>query len=284
MSQYPLVPGHEIVGEVIRIGAGVKGIKVGDKVGVGWFTESCMHCSHCMNGNLHYCSSAEQTIVGRYGGFADIVRGHWSWMIPLPMETDLAKAGPLLCGGITVFTPIAAHVKPTDKVGVIGIGGLGQMALRFLKHWGCEVVAFSSNPSKFDEILSMGATRVVDSTKVEELQSLQGQLNFIISTVNVPLQWDTYLSLLAPKGELHTVGVVLEPMGIPALSLIQGEKKVGGSPSGGPGLIKTMFDFCIRHNIYPLVEEYPMRKVNEALERLQQGKARYRIVLKNDWE
>jgi alcohol/geraniol dehydrogenase (NADP+) len=281
MTQYPLVPGHEIVGEVIRTGNGVKGIKVGDKVGMGWFSESCMHCAQCMDGKHHFCNNAEQTIVGRHGGFADVVRSHWSWAIPLPKNMDMAKAGPLLCGGITVFTPIIASVKPTDKVGVIGIGGLGHMAIKFLKHWGCEVVAFSSNKSKQDEIKNMGATRVIDSTDASALQGIRGHLNFILSTVNVPLDWDTYIDCLALKGELHTVGVVLEPMSIPAFSLINGEKKVSGSPSAGPALIKTMLDFCVRHNIYPTVEEFPMEQVNEAIKYLKEGKARYRIVLKN---
>lgn len=281
-TQYPLVPGHEIVGEVIRAGSDVKGIKVGDKVGVGWFTESCMHCRHCMSGNHHFCGSAEQTIVGRHGGFADIVRSHWSWAIPLPENIDLAKAGPLLCAGITVFTPlITTGVKPTDKVGVIGIGGLGHLAIKFLKHWGCEVVAFSSNRSKHDEIINMGATRVVDSTNAEELKALQGQLNFILSTVNAPLDWDSYLGCLAPKGELHTVGVVQEPMQIPAFSLINGEKSVGGSPSAGPALIREMLDFCVRHNIYPTVEEFPMEQAAAAMRHLEEAKARYRVVLKN---
>ena len=281
-SQYPLVPGHEIVGEVINIGSDVRGIKVGDKVGLGWFTQSCLHCSHCMQGNQHFCSEAEQTIVGRHGGFADIVRSHWSWTIPLPKSIDLERAGPLFCGGITVFNPIiSAGIKPTDKVGVIGIGGLGHLAITFLKHWGCEVVAFSSNKSKHDEIKTMGATRVIDSTNGEQLKTIKGQLNFILSTVNVPLDWDTYLSCLAVKGELHTVGVVLEPMPIPAFSLINGDKKVGGSPSAGPALIKTMLDFCVRHSIYPTVEVFPMEKLNDAIKHLEEGKARYRIVLKN---
>jgi uncharacterized zinc-type alcohol dehydrogenase-like protein len=281
-TQYPLVPGHEIVGEVIRAGSEVKGLRVGDKVGVGWFTKSCMYCSHCMQGDHHFCSNAEQTIVGRHGGFSDIVRSHWSWAIPLPEGIDLEKAGPLLCGGITVFHPIvSAGIKPTDKVGVIGIGGLGHLAIKFLKHWGCEVVAFSSNKSKHDEIIEMGATRVIDSTRAEDLKSVKGQLNFILSTVNVPLAWDTYLECLSVKGELHTVGVVLEPMQIPAFSLINGDKKIGGSPSAGPALIKTMLDFCVRHTIYPTVEIFPMEKLPDAIEHLEQGKARYRIVLKN---
>jgi uncharacterized zinc-type alcohol dehydrogenase-like protein len=194
----------------------------------------------------------------------------------------MAKAGPLLCGGITVFNPIIlAGVRPTDVVGVIGIGGLGHMALKFLKHWGCEVIAFSSNPDKKKQILEMGATRVINSRSPEELESIAGKLDFILNTTNVSLDWNSYLTTLAPKGRLHTVGAVLEPMAIPAFSLIGGEKSVGGSPLGSPALTKTMLDFCVRHDIYPTVEEFAMKEVNEALDHLEKGKARYRIVLKN---
>lgn len=282
MTQYPMVPGHEIIGEVIAIGNAVKNVRVGDKVGLGWMSASCMSCEQCMDGEHHLCSQGEATIVGRNGGFADKVRGHWSWAIPLPEGIDLSKAGPLLCGGITVFNPIIlAGVKPTDKVGVIGIGGLGHMALKFLKHWGCEVIAFSSNPNKKKAILNMGASQVIDSTSPEELESITGKLNFILNTTNVSLDWNSYLTALAPKGRFHTVGAVLEPMAIPAFSLIMGEKSVGGSPIGSPALTKTMLDFCVRHNIYPDVEEFAMEKVNEAIEHLENGKARFRIVLKN---
>jgi uncharacterized zinc-type alcohol dehydrogenase-like protein len=282
MTQYPIVPGHEIIGEVIAAGSSVKNLKVGDKVGLGWMSGSCMSCEQCMDGQHHLCSKGEATIVGRNGGFADTVRGHWSWAIPLPEAIDMSKAGPLLCGGITVFNPIIlAGVKPTDKVGVIGVGGLGHMAIKFLKHWGCEVIAFSSNPDKKKDILAMGASRVINSKAPQELESIQGKLNFILNTTNVTLDWNSYLTALAPKGRFHTVGAVLEPMAIPAFSLIMGEKIVGGSPIGSPALTKIMLDFCVRHNIYPDVEEFPMDKVNEALEHLENGKARFRIVLRN---
>jgi uncharacterized zinc-type alcohol dehydrogenase-like protein len=282
MTQYPIVPGHEIVGEVVAAGSAVKNVKVGDHVGLGWFSASCMSCDQCMDGSHHLCSQGEATIVGRHGGFADYVRGHWSWAIPLPEQIDMSKAGPLLCGGITVFNPIIlADVKPTDTVGVIGIGGLGHMALKFLKHWGCEVIAFSSNPGKKQQILDMGATRVVNSRSPEELESIAGKLDFILNTTNVSLDWNSYLTTLAPKGTLHTVGAVLEPMAIPAFSLIGGEKSVAGSPLGSPALTRTMLEFCVRHDIYPTVEEFPMSEVNEAMAHLEEGKARYRIVLKN---
>lgn len=283
MTQYPIVPGHEIVGEVVASGNAVKNIKIGDKVGLGWFSASCMSCDQCMDGSHHLCSKAEGTIIGRHGGFSDYVRGHWSWAIPLPDAIDMSKAGPLLCGGITVFNPIIlANVKPTDTVGVIGIGGLGHIAIKFLKHWGCKVIAFSSNPDKKEQILEMGASQVINSKSTKEIESIAGKLNFILNTTNVSLNWDSYLKTLSPKGKLHTVGAVLEPMNIPAFSLISGEKSVSGSPLGSPALTKIMLDFCVRHNIYPIVEEFPFDKINEAISHLEEGKARFRVVLKNN--
>ena len=282
MTTYPIVPGHEIIGEVVAAGNAVKNVKVGDKVGLGWFSGSCMSCHECMDGAHHLCTSAEFTIGGRHGGFADFVRSHWSWAIPLPEGIDLDKAGPLLCGGITVFNPIIlAGVKATDKVGVIGIGGLGHLALKFLNKWGCEVIAFSSNPDKKKSIMEMGATQVVDSRNPEELAKIAGSLSFILNTTNVTLDWNSYLAALAPRGKFHNVGAVLEPMAIPAFSLITGEKSVAGSPLGSPALTRTMLEFCLRHDIYPITEEFPMSQVNEALQHLESGKARFRIVLKN---
>ncbi len=282
MTQYPIVPGHEIVGVVVATGESVKNVSVGDKVGLGWFSASCMSCHQCMDGSHHLCSKSESTIVGRHGGFADYVRGHWSWAIPLPEGIDMSKAGPLLCGGITVFNPIIlANVKPTDTVGVIGIGGLGHMALKFLKHWGCEVIAFSSNPDKKEQILSMGASRVINSRSPEELASITGKLDFLLNTTNVSLDWNAYLTTLAPKGTLHTVGAVLEPMAIPAFSLIGGEKSVSGSPLGSPALTSTMLNFCVRHDIYPTVETFPFEKINDAITHLTDGKARFRVVLEH---
>lgn len=282
MTQYPIVPGHEIIGEIVAAGNAVKNLKVGDTVGLGWMSSSCMSCSECMSGDHNLCSNSEGTIIGRHGGFAEYVRSHWSWAIPIPKGTDLSKTGPLLCGGITVFSPLfSSNIKPTDSVGVIGIGGLGHLALKFLKHWGCDVIAFSSNPSKKNQILSMGANKVIDSKDSEDLKSVAGKLKFILNTTNVSLDWDSYLTALSPKCKLHTVRAVLEPMEIPAFSLIMGDKSVGGSPIGSPELIMLMLEFCNRHNIYPNTEEFLMENANEAIEHLNQGKARYRIVLKN---
>ena len=280
-TQYPFVPGHEIVGTVAALGAQAKGLKVGQRVGVGWFTGSCMHCRSCIGGDQHLCASTEETIVGRHGGFADKVRTHWAWAFPLPDGLDAKAAGPLFCGGITVFNPILlAGVQPTDRVGVVGIGGLGHLAVKFLSAWGCEVTAFTSNAAKHAEALGLGAHHAVSSTDKAALKALRRSLDFIIVTVNVALDWNSYLAALKPKGRLHFVGAVMEPIPVTAFSLIGGQKTVGGSPTGSPSAIARMLEFSARHRIAPQVETFPMAQVNEAMAHLRAGKARYRVVLK----
>lgn len=283
MTQFPLVPGHEVVGTVAALGPKAKGLKVGQRVGLGWFSGSCMSCRNCMHGDHNLCTTVEQTIVGRHGGFAQRVRSHWSWAVPLPDALDLTRSGPLFCGGITVFNPIVQlGVKPTDRVGVIGIGGLGHMALQFLNKWGCEVTAFTSSPSKADEAKRLGAHNTVTSTDDAALAKIAGTLDFILVTANVKLNWEAYIGALRPRGHLHFVGAVLEPLAIGAFPLILGQKTVSGSPLGSPATTADMLEFCGRHNINAVCETFPMSKVNEALDRLRSGKARYRVVLTQD--
>jgi len=280
-STYPLVPGHEVVGHVEAVGSLVKNLKVGDRVGLGWFSESCMTCPQCMGGDHNLCGSGEGTIVGRHGGFADRVRAHWAWAIKLPDSLPAASAGPLFCGGITVFSPIVEfHVRPTDRVGVIGAGGLGHLAIQFLNKWGCEVTAFSSTPDKAHELMSLGAHRVVNSRDSEALKAEAGRFDFIISTVAVPLEWMTYVAALAPKGRLHTVGAIPEPVALNAFPLIMGQRSFSGSPLGSPATTALMLEFCTRHGIAPMVEEFPLSEVNKAIDRLENGSPRYRVVLK----
>jgi uncharacterized zinc-type alcohol dehydrogenase-like protein len=283
MSAYPLVAGHEVVGKVVAVGSSVKNLKVGQTVGVGWYSGSCMTCRQCLGGDQNLCATAEGTIVHRHGGFATQVRAHSAWTIPLPGGLDPAKAGPLFCGGITVFNPIVQFdVKPTDRVGVIGIGGLGHMALKFLRAWGCEVVAFTSSDSKREEALQLGANSVVNSRNSAEMGKLVGSFNFILSTVNVKLDWQTLINALAPKGRLHTVGAIAEPVELAAFPLIVGQRSFSGSPLGSPVTTATMLDFAARHKIEPTTEFFALSRVNEALEHLKSGQARYRIVLEND--
>ena len=281
-SVFPLVAGHEIIGVIEEAGPMVKGVKPGDRVGVGWFAGSCMSCPSCLSGRHQLCGTPDQTIVGRNGGFAERVRAHWSWAIPLPESLDARKAGPLFCGGITVFAPILdCGVKPTDRVGVIGIGGLGHLAVQFLAKWGCHVTAFTSTAAKAEEAVALGATDVLDSRDSAAMAKAAGTFDFILSTVNVPLDWNTYLGLLAPDGRLHLVGAVLEPIPVPAFALIAGRKSVSGSPLGSPATVRKMLDFCGRHGIAARTEHFPMEKINDALEHLRSGKARYRVVLEN---
>lgn len=285
MSAYPLVPGHEVVGTVAAAGPGVKRVKVGDRVGLGWFSGSCMSCGSCLSGDQNLCATAEQTMVGRFGGFADRVRCHWVWASPLPAAIDTAKAGPLFCGGITVFNPIIqCGVQPTQRVGVVGIGGLGHLALQFLNRWGCEVTAFTSNEAKRAEALKLGAHYTVNSRDSGQLQRLAGSLDFILVTANATLDWSAIFNALAPKGRLHVVGAVPEPIPVPAFTLLAGQKSVSGSPLGSPATTVKMLEFCARHRIAPITERFPMSRVNDALQHLRTGKTRYRIVLETDFK
>ena len=282
MSQFPLVPGHEAVGTVLALGENAKGLKVGQRVGVGWTAYSCLSCRECLSGHHNLCATNQGTIVGRYGGFADRLRAQWTWVRPIPDALDLAKAGPLLCGGVTVFTPfLACNISPTARVGIIGIGGLGHMALQFANKWGCEVHAFTTSESKESEACKLGAQVVHNTKNKDALKKIAGSLDLIISTINVPLDVPGLLEALAPVGRLHVVGAVLEPLSVPAFGMIMGQKSVSGSPVGSPTAIDRMLEFSARHSVAPVVENFPMSKVNNALEHLRSGKARYRVVLTN---
>ena len=282
MTAYPLVPGHEVVGTVAAVGEGVTNVAVGDTVGLGWYSGSCLTCRQCMSGDHNLCAGNEGTIVGRHGGFADTVRCQAEWAIPLPQGVDAAKAGPLFCGGITVFNPIVQFgVRPADRVGVIGIGGLGHLALQFLAKWGCEVTAFTSTDAKADEAREMGAHHVVNSRDAAQLEAVAGSFDLILSTVNVDLDWNSFLVALGPRGRLHSVGAVPSPIPVPAFSVIPGQKSVSGSPLGSPATTAMMLEFCARHGIEAVTEHFPMSEVNEALDHLRAGKARYRVVLEN---
>ena len=283
ISQYPAILGHEVTGRVTAIGPNAKGLQVGQRVGVGWSSGSCMHCRQCMSGSHHLCPQVQFTIVGHRGGFGSHIRSHWAWAIRLPEKINFAEAGPLLCGGITVFNPLAMYAKPTSRVGVIGIGGLGHMAVKFAAAYGCDVTAFTSSESKFDEAKSFGASHVVSSKDSAAIKKLAGSFDLVISTANAMLDWEALIGTLAPNGRLHVVGVVPEPIPVAAFSLIVAQRSVSGSPSGSPVAIGTMLDFASRHKVVPQTEHFPMSRINEAFARLESGKARYRIVLDADF-
>lgn len=282
-AKYPAVLGHEITGRVVAVGPDAKGIKVGQKVGIGWTASSCMHCRQCMSGNHNFCPDSVATIIGHSGGFASRVRAHWGWTIPLPEKLPLGDVGPLLCGGITVFNPLATYAKPTDHVGIVGIGGLGHLAVKFAAAFGCEVTAFTSSESKFKEARDFGAHNVVSSKDSSAIQKLAGKFDLLLVTVNVPLDWSALISTLAPKGRIHFVGVLTEAIPVNIFPLLVGQRSLSSSPIGPPVAIATMLDFAALHNIAPTTEHFPMSQINKAFEHLEAGKARYRIVLDADF-
>ena len=280
MTTYPLVPGHEVVGRIAQVGSQVTTLAVGDRVGLGWHAGYCNTCGSCHSGDENLCATTTGTIVGHHGGFADKVRAQENSVIKLPKGIDIESAGPLFCAGITVFNPLVQfEVHPTDKVAVIGIGGLGHIALQFLNAWGCEVTAFTSSTHKKKEALAMGAHHAVNSRDENEIGAVAGSFDLILSTVNVKLDWNLYLQTLKPRGRLHFLGATLEPLDISVFSLMMAQRSISGSAVGSPATIATMLDFVNRHDVKPVIEKFKFDQVNEALDHLRSGKAKYRIVL-----
>ncbi|EOX4430023.1 NAD(P)-dependent alcohol dehydrogenase [Vibrio alginolyticus] len=282
ITGYPFVGGHEVSGVISQVGSLVSNVTIGDKVGLGWHKGYCNTCNHCLSGDHNLCGQQQGTIIGNHGGFADKVRAQDTSVIKLPEELDINDAGPLLCGGITVFNPfIQFDIKPTSSVAIIGIGGLGHLALQFARAWGCDVTAFTSE-SKMDEAKDMGAHHCLNSRDPAAIAAAEGRFDLIISTVNVSMDWGLILDTLKPKGRLHFVGIVEAPIEIAALPMISSQKSISGSPVGAPATLITMMEFAARHNIKPVTEVYKFSEINEAFEHLEEGKARYRIVLQHD--
>jgi len=282
ISQYPLVPGHEIIGTVERVGKDVKTVEVGQRVGIGWQSGSCRCCEWCVRGEENLCVDNTATAVDQYGGFAEKVYVASDFVFPIPEDLDSATAAPLLCGGITVYSPIRRWIRAYHKVGVVGIGGLGHLALQFAKAFGCHVTAFSHTQQKESDARAFGADVFVNSVDATGLKALTRQFDFLIVTVNVKLDWDRYLSMLRPNGQLIVVGAIDVPMEIPAGSIISGQKGVVASVIGSRHLIREMLEFSSRHKIRAQVEVLPFDQVNAAIHKLRNNDVRYRMVLKMD--
>ncbi len=284
ISQYPLVPGHEIAGTVVAAGRNVRHVRVGQRVGLGWHRGYCQGCIDCLSGEPHLCSESMPTIVGHHGGFAELVRAQAAAVCPLPDELAAIYAGPLMCGGLTVFSPLLTEgVRPVDRIAVVGIGGLGHLAIQFASKWGCEVVAMTSSSDKAALARELGAHHVISSRDTSQWSPWRRRLHMILVTTNHALDWSAMLDLLAPHGRLHFVGVVKEPLALPPASLLDRQRKVSGSPVGSPALMRMMMEFAVRHNIRPQIERFPTSQANAALAHLAAGKARFRVVLEADW-
>ena len=278
-SKYPMIAGHEIIGEVIEIASNSSMHKIGDTVGLGWHSGYCNNCDYCDVGDHNFCSNTKKTVFSQFGGFAEEVVAEEESVIPIPLKLNLEDAGPLLCGGITVFTPIVEFgINEKHKVGVIGIGGLGHLAIQFYKALGCHVTAFTNSQDKNDFIKKMGADDVVSSTDQVTLKNLGAKFDLLISTVNVSLDWNLYLNIIKPRGRLHFVGAVLEPIKSSVFSLMAGRRSISGSPVGSPKNIKKMLNFCVKYNIKPIVEHFKFSDINKAIEKVRSNEIRFRAV------
>ena len=282
ISQYPFIPGHEIIGTVAALGAEVRSLEVGQRVGLGWQSNSCGECEWCMRGQENLCVSSEGTCVHRHGGFADRVRANARFVIPIPDALPSEQTAPLLGGGIAVFNPMRVFgVNPSTRVGVVGIGGLGHLAIQFARIFGAEVTAFSTTIAKEEEARTLGAHHFVNSLESKAMKEVAGSLDFILTTVNADQDWGAYLQALRPNGALWFVGVPPSPVSVHAFPLISGQRTIGGSPVGSPFRLREMLDVAARHGVKATTERFPMDKANEAIDKVKKGKVRYRAVLAN---
>jgi uncharacterized zinc-type alcohol dehydrogenase-like protein len=282
ISQYPFIPGHEIIGTVAALGAEVRSLEVGQRVGLGWQSKSCGECEWCMRGQENLCAFSEGTCVHRHGGFADRVRANARFVIPIPDALPSEQTAPLLGGGITVYNPMRTYgVNPSTRVGVVGIGGLGHLAIQFARIFGAEVTAFSTTIAKEEEARTLGAHHFVNSLESKAMKEVAGSLDFILTTVNADQDWGAYLQALRPNGALWFVGVPPSPVSVHAFPLISGQRTIGGSPVGSPFRLREMLDVAARHGVKATTERFPMDKANEAIDKVKKGKVRYRAVLAN---
>lgn len=280
MSQYPFIPGHEIIGTVTAVGPEVQNVAVGDRVGVGWQANSCGRCEWCRKGEEHLCAQAQATCVHRHGGYAEAVRVNSRFVVKIPGALESEGAAPLLCAGITVYSPLRTHgVNPSSRVGVIGIGGLGHLALQFARVFGAEVTAFSSSPAKEEDALAMGAHYFVNSRESKAVNGLAGSFDLIISTINADQDWAGLVNTLRPHGTLCFVGAPPKAVALPAQPLVSMRRNICGSGLGGPIQIAEMLDVAARHGIKAKVERFRLAEANQAVRRVKKSQMRYRAVL-----
>jgi alcohol/geraniol dehydrogenase (NADP+) len=279
-SRYPLIPGHEAIGEVVEIGSQVQHIKVGDRVGVGWQMSSCLQCSDCFKGNENLCDQNQGLIVSGYGGFADYLTVDSRFAFPIPAGIETEVAGPLLCGGITVYSALRyAGMTSGQEIGVIGIGGLGHMAVQFASHLGNSVTVFTTSEDKAEFATQLGARHVVVVPPGESPPAPERKLNLILSTVPSSLDWAAYLEYLDSDGTLSLVGVPSDALTIPLFPLLTKRRRVMASPIGGRAMMMEMLSIAERFGIKPIVETFPLQNVNEAMQKVRDNKVRYRAVL-----
>ncbi len=287
-SIYPMVPGHEIVGRVTAVGDNVKSFKVGDLAGVGCIVDSCRECASCKEGDEQFCANGmvgTYNATGKdgkptYGGYSKHIVVDESFTLHVSEKLDITAVAPLLCAGITTYSPLKRwKVGPGQKVGVIGLGGLGHMAVKIAAALGAEVTVLSTSDNKEPDAKRLGATHFVNTKKEAATKSIAGKFDFIINTVSAPNSYDQALGYLKTKGTMVLVGAPPEPSQVAGFSLIMGNKNLAGSLIGGIKETQEMLDFCAEHNIVSDVEIIPISQINEAYERILKSDVKYRFVI-----
>ena len=285
---YPIVPGHEMVGRVTQVGSAVTKYKPGDLAGVGCMVDSDGTCPNCQTGLEQFCpnmtltyNSPDKHLGGvTYGGYSDSIVVDERFVLRVPTNLDLPGVAPLLCAGITTYSPLRHWgVTKGNKVGVVGLGGLGHMGVKFARAFGARVVVFTTSPDKTEDALRLGADEVVVSRNADEMQQHAGSFDFILDTVSANHDINAYLNLLRLDGNITLVGVPEKPLEVAAFSLIMGRRSLSGSNIGGIAETQEMLDFCGEHNITADVEVIPIQKVNEAYERLLKSDVKYRFCI-----
>jgi len=286
---FPIVPGHEMVGKVTRVGEHVTNFKVGDLAGVGCIVDSCGKCEYCEDDKEQFCdegvtfsfNSPDKYLGGAtLGGFSETYVCNENYVLHVPETLDLASAAPLLCAGITVYSPLKHwQAGPGKILGILGIGGLGHMAIKIAKAMGAHVVVFTTSPSKVEDAKRLGADEAVLSSDAEQMAKYARKIHFIIDTVSAKHDVNTYLNLLRHDGSVVLVGLPPQPLEVSAFSVVMGRRSFSGSNIGGIAETQEMLDFCAKHNITADVELINIQQVNEAFDRLQKGDVKYRFVI-----
>jgi uncharacterized zinc-type alcohol dehydrogenase-like protein len=287
-TQYPAVPGHEIVGRVTAVGSDVKKFKVGDTVGVGCLVDSCRTCPDCKNGLEQFCNDMVMTYGGMekqlnrptLGGYAQSIVVTEDFVLRIPTNLNLAAVAPLLCAGITTYSPMRHwKVGPGQKVGIVGLGGLGHMGVKFARAFGAHVVLFTTSPGKTEDAKRLGAHEVVVSKDEAQMQAQAGSFDFILDAVSATHDINAYLNLLKHDGNLVLVGAPEKPLPVAAFPLIFRRRSFSGSLIGGLPETQEMLDFCATHNITSEIEMIRMDQINEAYERMLKSDVKYRFVI-----
>jgi uncharacterized zinc-type alcohol dehydrogenase-like protein len=288
-SIFPMVPGHEIVGKVLSVGDRVKKFKPGDLAAVGCLVDSCRECENCKQGLEQYCrkgavgtynSYEKDGKTPTYGGYADQMVAHEDFVLRVPANLPLEAVAPLLCAGITTYSPLRYwNIGKGHKVGVLGLGGLGHMAVKFASAFGAEVTMLSTSPSKEADAKRLGAQKFALTTDPEKLKPLKGYFDFIIDTVAAPHDYSMYLKMLATNGTMICVGAPPAPSEVKAMTLISSRRSIAGSTIGGLPETQEMLDFCSSYNIVSDVEVIAMKEINQAYDRMLKGDVRYRFVI-----